>query len=266
MKTKFNKRNMVAAAIAASSLALLSGCGSGGGTPVPPPPVAPGYGIGGGCVPINTTNTIPFTMTGMYIGSEQAGDMRVLGGMIPPGDQLATGTYGVTTLMNGGMVQPQGYNLANFRGARVDGTTISLSVTSANGAVPQQYPQQGYPYGGYPNTGYPTVGNSPTGQYNATGYIQVSQFIQQLLIQTAMGSTGYGINQPILNQQPGTYPGQYPVYNGGQICVNNVAISLQRTLSSNTQYPNWLYLGEVYFYLSGGATGSNGQHGLAINF
>lgn len=262
MKTKFNKRNWVAVATAASSLALLTGCGSSGGTPAPPPAaVVPGFGVGGGCVPINTTSMIPFTMTGMYIGSERAGDMRVLGGMIPPGDQLASGTYGVTTLMNGGVVQPQGYTLANFQGRRVDGTTINLSVTSANGAVPQQQ----YPYGGYPNTGYPTTGTSPTGQYNATGSIQVSTFIQQLLIQTAIGSTGYGINQPILNQQPGTYT-QYPAYNGGQICVSNIAISLQRTLSSNTQYPNWLYLGQVYFYLSGGATGTGGQHGLAINF
>lgn len=257
MKQKFNKRRWVAAAIAASSLALLTGCGQNGNNNVAPPPgvSAPGL-IGGGCVPINSTTTIPFSVTGMYIGSEAARDMRVLAGTIPAGDKLATGTYGIVALNNGGMVQPQGYNLATFQGRRVDGTTISLSVSAAGGAMaPQQYPQQ-----------YPTTGISPTGQYNATGYIQVSPFIQQLLIQTATGSSGYGINQPILNQYPGTYPstqypGQYP--NGAQICVSNVALSLQRTLAS---YANWLYMGEVYFYLSGGATGSNGQHGLAINF
>jgi hypothetical protein len=262
MKPRFDKK-LIVAALTISSLALLTGCGQSPGNPAPPPAAAPGAnGIGGGCVPINTTTMISYTATNMYMGNPQTGDMRVLAGIIPPGDALASGgtTYGTMTVMPGTTTPPPqtinaGY-LGSFQGQRVDGTTINLTAVSAT-PVTNTYPS-GY---GYP--GYSPYGNYPAnGMVNATGYINVSPFIQSLLMQTAMGSTT-GFGSPIINTAPGTYPTGYPYpnVNTSQICVSNLAFSLQRTLPS---YANWLYQGTVYFYLSGGV--QNGQHGLALNF
>jgi hypothetical protein len=245
MKKKFNKRRAVAAAVAASTLALLTGCGSASNAPAPAPVGPAVAGIGGGCVPINQTSQINFQITGMYIGSQQMGDMRVLAGLIPPGDQLAgtNAQYG-TMIVSPTPIPQTGYPLAQFQGQRVDGTTIQLSVTAPNGAVPTTNP-------------YQVAVNST---YNASGVINVSPTIQNLLVQTALGSTGLGV-------MPGfSSPGYYPYGQGQtampQVCVSNLAFSLQRTLAS---YANWLYLGNVYFYLNGGVF-QGGQHGLAINF
>ncbi len=253
MKTKANKR-MIAAVLAASTLALLTGCGQAqnGGS------VAPGAagvaGIGGGCVPINTTTMIGFTATNMYMGNPVTNDMRVLAGPIPAGDALASGgtTYGTMIVTPGNIAAPvtSAYGtLGTWQGQRADGTTISLTASSAVAPV----------------TGYTTgYSNWPAnGTVNATGYINVSSFIQSLLIQAAYGtSTGFGTS--IGTTYPGSYPTGYPAGYGttaSQICVSNVALSLTRT---NSSFSNWLYQGTVYFYLSGGV--ANGQHGLALDF
>ena len=253
MNKKFNQR-LIAATIAASTLALLSGCGSSSGSSsAPAAGSSVAGGVVGGCVPINTTNVIPFTATGMHVGAPGSGDPMVIGGMIPPGDSNTTaGTFGTMALAAGGQVtQPYGsYGYGGtYQGQRVDGTTVSLTVTSATNAVPVNN-SPGLPY----NTTIPST-------VNATGYIQVSSFIQNLLVQTAMGTTS-GFGSPILNTTPGSYPGAYPTANT-QICVSNLGISLQHGVGS---YSNWLYLGSIYFYLSGGAFASGGQHGLALNF
>ena len=267
MKTSFDKK-MIVAVLTISSLALLTGCGSSPAAPAPPPPAAPAGvgGIVGGCVPINTTTTLGFNAMNMYMGSQQTGDMRVLGGIIPPGDSLASGgtPYGTMTVTPGNIAPPPvnpgfGGSLGTFQGQRVDGTSISMTVTSSTPqAVP---PPGGYP-GGYPGGIYPNA-YPASGQVNATGYIQVSQFIQSLLIQTAIGSS-YGFGNPILNNQPGQYPTGTPYQANQQICVSNIALSLQRTLPS-TVPANWLYLGTIYFYINGGQL-QGGQHGLALNF
>jgi hypothetical protein len=260
MKFNINKR-VVQTALAVGSLTLLSGCGSSNNAP--PPPAAAIGGIGGGCVPITTTNMIGFTATNMYLGNPATGDPRVLAGIIPPpGDENASGTYG-TMMVNPGNVMPpvqtQFGAPVTFQSQRVDGTSITLSVTQAMApGAPGSYPGSGYPYNSYPY--------SVSGQVNATGYIQLSSFLQQLLIQTATGNYGgsNGIISPMPGSYPGGYPNTYPQANLQQICVSNLAFSLQRT---NASYANWLYLGYVYFYLSGGAYGAaNGMHGLQVYF
>jgi hypothetical protein len=252
---KSNKR-IIALVLAASSLAVLTGCGAAPNNGAVAPGAAGIAGIGGGCVPINTTTMIGFTATNMYMGNPQTNDMRVLAGIIPPGDALASGgtNYGTMIVQPGNIAAPviSTGSLGSYQGQRVDGTTIQMNVSSAIAPVAQT----GYPY----NNGYSAW--PANGMVNAQGYIQVSSFIQSLLMTTAVGgSTGFGTS--IGNTAPGTYPTGYPAGYGTttQICVSNLAISLQRT---NSSYANWLYQGTVYFYLSGGVT--NGQHGLALNF
>lgn len=254
MKKRFNKRT-IALVLAISSLALLTGCGAASSTGVA---VAPGSvlgGIVGGCVPITTTTMIGFQATGMYLGNPSAGDPRVLAGIIPPGDPLATGTYGTVGVTPGNFAPPVATTYGapmTFQSQRVDGTSLTLSVTSATAAP--MIPTNGYPMG-YPYS------MPVTGSVNATGYIQISSFVQQLMISMATG--GYG-NSSIFGTFPGTMPGYptgYPGVANTQICVSNVALSLQQT---NASFANWLYMGSVYFYLTGGVM--NGQHGLALNF
>jgi hypothetical protein len=253
MKKVFNKRKLVAIAIAASSLALLSGCGSGGNSApvVPPPAVNPGqqgYGPGGGCIPINQTSQIPFTVTGMFIGNHT--DMRVVAGQVPPTDPNARGmTGGQLLLVGNGYMQQQGYQLASFQGSRVDGTTLQLTVTAGNGYTPQPYPYpQQYPHSYAAN-----------GQYNGVGVINLSPFMQGILAQAAAQVAGGPMLPNPGTYPPGSYPGGYPnggYPNSGQLCVSNVGISVQRTTAS---YANWLYMGRVYFYLNGT------QHGVSID-
>jgi hypothetical protein len=249
MKTNLNKKK-IAAVMALSSLALLTGCGSSQNNQaaVPPPAVgAGGYGAGG-CIPINSTTQIPFTATNMYLGSGQYGDAHVMAGAIPYKQ-----AYGQVIL--GGAAAPTaptGYGYGGqFMGKRVDGTTISLNVTAGGAAVPPTY-------SGYPSNGYGTSGN-----VTANGYIQVSPFIQQVLMQSAANSGGYGnTGFPMPSQYPNQYPNQYPAgypggVAGGQACVSNIAIDLQHGTGS---YANWLYLGSIYFFVNGT------QHGLALDF
>lgn len=252
MKTRFNKKK-IAAVLVISSLALLTGCGksadSGAAGVVPGLGAGNPYGVGG-CVPISSSTQIPFTATNMYFGNSQMGDMRVMAGNIPYkqafGQVMIGGGLAPVTTPYGGYG-----GSGQFRGQRVDGTTISLSLTS--GGTTGAYP-------GYP----PSGGYGATGNVSATGTIQVSPFIQSVLMQAAASASGYGGNLgfPTPSQYPTQYPGQYPgqAYPGqtgiaGQNCISSLAIDLQHTISSQ-----WLYLGSIYFFVNGT------QHGLALDF
>jgi len=248
MKSRSTKKK-IALVLAASGLAVLTGCGSSPGTPAAAG-VAGVAGIGGGCVPINTTSTIGFTATNMYMANPVSSTtLAVLAGLIPGGDALVSGggTYGTMTVMptTGAYPVTAGVQtIGTYQGYRVDGTTISMTVSSAT--PPTAY---GSGYGSYSN--FPA-----SGLVNATGTIQLSPFMQSVLMQTALGtstygnSIGYGVN--------GIPNSNYAALATTQICVSNLAISMLTTLQ------NQLYQGYAYVYLTGGVM--NGQHGIAIDF
>lgn len=95
MFTRINKKK-VATVLAISGLALLTGCGSSSNNGSVSG--VPGAVVGaGGCIPITSLASnmaIGFTATGMYAGNPQSGDMRVLAGQIPYGDQDTSGAGG----------------------------------------------------------------------------------------------------------------------------------------------------------------------------
>jgi hypothetical protein len=254
MKSGINKQK-IAVLIAFSSLALLTGCGKSPESTAPTVGGVPGMinGYAAGCVPIATTTLIPFTATNMFLGMY---DTHVRAGAAPGGQPYGTVILGgapvVPTYANSGMIQ--------YQGQRVDGTSIQLNVTSP-------YAQNtGYP----PAPGYTPTAQSPT--VNATGTIQLSTQIQQLLLQIAQssGAGSYGNYYPGAYNNPGNFgpglpnqqwTGQYPTVpaNTAQTCLSGLAIDLQHG-APDLSYARWLYMGKIYFYLNGQ------QHGLALDF
>ncbi len=242
-------RRKLAAILTIATLAFMTGCGSSSQPAPPPPGAAPGpaqpggaYGSGS-CVPLNTTSVIGFTANSMYFGTYGAAQVKA--GIIP-----FQQPYGQVILTGPGFqpapVNP-GYGSAIYTGNRVDGTTITLNVTAGAPQIP------GQPYG--------QVGN-----VNATGFVQISPLVQQVLFQIAGGGT-YATPGSYFSY-PGQYPGYPPQYpqgyppgtyppggSPGQVCLSGLAIDMQHTL-----YSNQLYLGTLYFYLNGT------PHGLALDF
>ncbi|MGK5082144.1 hypothetical protein WDW37_02480 [Bdellovibrionota bacterium FG-1] len=248
MKRKLNPRKIAATALVVSSLALLTGCGKSPDNTAPPSavpaPIAPALpaplAAATGCVPLNATTMIPFTITGMYF--DQA---RVKAGAIPY--QQAFGT-----VLVGGAAPVAATPGSQFRGQRVDGTSITMDLQSTGAAVPGAAP----PIPGYSYNPMGTGMGMGVGNVNASGMIQLSTQIQQMLIQIAAGSTGMPMTGfPMPGQIPG-YPQAYPqAAPTGQTCVSGLALDLQHTISSQ-----WLYLGSIYFFVNGQ------QHGLALDF
>lgn len=185
-----------------------------------PPEVLPAAN----CIPFGST--ISFTASAVYVGNAANGDQRVIAGDIPAGDALVvSGSYGAVSL-TGGTASSPGSQVVKLAGQRVDGTILEVDVHAPASVI----------NGTNSGTAAPT-------RFDSSGTIQLSPFIQQMLIQKAKNpQSGYGLGY-------GTAPEITLSAESSQLaCVSKIAISMQRTLSS---YSNTLYLGTVYFYLNG---------------
>jgi hypothetical protein len=182
------------------------------------------------CVPITGAElTIPVSATDLYIGDASVGDLRVLAGSIPSGDQIAGGgTYGKVSLHDGFESLAPRKGIGHFMGRRIDGTSIDLTI--------------------HPADNRSSADASKANRYAATGTLHISPVMAALLLQAGQarnqfGLTGTGVSNAVTHET--------------RVCVDRIALSLNRTMSS---YADWLYLGTVYFYMNGS------NSGLAIDF
>lgn len=213
---------------------LASGCGKNNDAPPPAPPQpgppvqGPVTGPASACVPI--TGQIPFIATNIYFSW-----VNIVGGQVP-GNPQAQGTVIVGGSATGGPFQRQ---------SQSDGF-ISMSITPN---APAQQSPQGTPFGG---------GMQAPTTANATGFIQMSQLVQNDIYATFGGGAGIGYPGGMPMGQPGMQPGMpQPGMPQGttpqNICVSGIALDL-----GHKDY--LIHSGTVYLYLN------NSQHGYKMFF
>jgi hypothetical protein len=186
------------------------------------------------CVPM--TQQIPFTASNAYVASR-----KIYAGTIP-----STGSVG--TVMVGGAVGGGG----TYQGVGLDNSVISMNLTPTSGQT-----TTGSAYTGY--TDWLAYQSYAT----ATGFLQIGTMLQQqaaLLVQLGQipitGLTSGAIGYTSTWTTPSaTMPGQTVSINPSQLCVSNLAFTL-----NIHPYYNTLYIGDVYVYLN------NTQHGFTIEF
>jgi len=233
-----NARHAARLAIAALPLALAA-CGAA-------EPTQPTNKVGGttgsvgtvptaSCVPI--TQQIPFTATNAYVASR-----KLYAGAIP-------GYGSVGTVLVGGTVASGGV----YQGIGLDNSVLSLNLTSTSG---QSTTTSSYGYGAYDWLAYQSYAT-------ASGFLQIGTTLQQqaaLLVQLGQipitGLTSGAIGYTSSWTTPSaTMPTQTVSINPSQLCVSNLAISVNIHPTYNT-----LYIGDVYVYLN------NTQHGFTVDF
>jgi hypothetical protein len=211
---------------------------------------------------------------------------KVYAGLVPQ-----TATYGMQI-----PYQTSGFGTVQLTGtgtALTVPTNIAVPPTYAVGTTGYGYPYSGMGYGTEYLTGYGVDGSAlqiqttfnPTGTVAAGaitatggGTLSLSPTEQQLIVSavsqnpalfgvtstaTTVGTTyPYGTTYPTGTYPYGTSPygTSYPYgIQAAQICVTGMAFSLNVTNADNIQFPNRLYMGDVYLYLN------NTPHGYDVN-
>jgi hypothetical protein len=214
----------IAIALAALAALTFTSCGQSGNGSIPPAVGIAGAGAVGGCIPLpppysySTPAVVGFAGTGIYFDSA-----NIVGGTFPYPyqPQQPVGQMYVTTGVTGGP----------FQRTSVDGSTISLSVSSSTlYNTGTNYPYQGYPQGTY-NPYAPLTGGGST---SIQGYVQISPELWNNCYNTLV--------------QEGYIPPN------SQACVSEVALNIGYNSS------DVLYGGAAFLNVN------NSPHGCIVNF
>jgi hypothetical protein len=256
MKKNLNKKK-VAAVLAVSTLALLTGCGSSNNNGnVAGVPGAGTGGYPGGCMPLTSMQAIGFQATN---ASFSATDERLKAGYIPADAfdfHPSPETVGTVIVSGAAIASPPpgiGGAATVYGMSQYTGSSFQATITPPIA---------------------PTAGNYPTmyGTVNISGSITIPAMLQQYLMMVS-GNGFYGMGGIGYPQFPGqNFPGsvpQYPVPYGSpytnpypnqtsSICVSGIAVNLQQLGGYNSTQ---LGMGAVYLYFNGQT-----QHGIALPF